>query len=602
VSEPPTIPVPRPPLDVTDSGPIRHFIVCGDSPLAYRLAVELRERYDGHVTAIVRPGESVWAERIAAIPGIDVVITDRLDASAFARAHLHSADGLALVNNDDGGNVDAALVAQELAPGIRIVLRMFNVSLAESMERTLDNCQVLSSAAIAAPAFVSAALDDHSSAKISIADRTLVSIRRVRADPRDVVLGLAVMGERGTDPETLPADDTRADLVLAVAKPPARRRVRRKTSRLRGLPIIFGPRLRSVLGVFFLIFLVGSAVLAWSTGASIGNAMYTAAIAELSGNPDTVSGLIPKATLVVLTMVSIALIPALTATLVDALVKARLQREAGGLLDPIKDHIIVVGLGDVGTRVLRELYDQGVDVVAIEKDPEARGVLVARELDVPLIIGDASRTSMLVAASVSTCRALVISSADDVTNLETALKGRAEKPDLRVVLRLFDGEFADRVKNAFNIDISRSVSYLAAPAFAAAMLGRYVIATIPVRRRALLVAELPIGENSPIEGEPAGAVNVERESRLLAIRAGNQVLWRPSDGRPLRSPERLVVITTRHGLGRLTARTATPAQLERAPFGLLKSWQMPHSRTESGEISDDNPAVGPTDAGLPGPA
>jgi hypothetical protein len=160
------------------------------------------------------------------------------------------------------------------------------------------------------------------------------------------------------------------------------------------------------------------------------------------------------------------------------------------------------------------------------------------------------------------------------------------------------------VKRAFNINISRSVSYLAAPAFAAAMLGRYVIATIPVRRRALLVAELPVGPDSPLEHERSGAVNVDHESRLLAIRTGdgNQVLWRPSDGRPLRRTDRLIVIATRHGLGRLTTATATPAQLETTPYGLLKPWQMPHSRTDSGESPDANPPVGPTDAGLPGPA
>ena len=214
--------MPRGDLDVTDSGPIRHFVVCGDNPLAYRLAVELWERYDGHVTAIVPPGQSVWAERIAGIPMIDVVVTDRIDARAFERAHLVEADALALANQDDGGNIDAALVAQEIKPGIRIVLRMFNLSLAESMERMLDNTQVLSSAAIAAPAFVAAALDEGSSAPIKVADRTLVSLRRERADPKDVVLGLAVMGERGTEPETLPPDDGRADLVLAEGKPPAR--------------------------------------------------------------------------------------------------------------------------------------------------------------------------------------------------------------------------------------------------------------------------------------------------------------------------------------------------------------------------------------------
>src|SRR5262245_8619028 len=473
--------MPRRELDVTDSGPIRHFVVCGDNPLAYRLVVELRERYDGHVTAIVPPGQSVWSERIASIPMVDVVVTDRIDASAFDRARLTGADALALASQDDGGNIDAALVAQELKPGIRIVLRMYNVSLAESMERMLDNCQVLSAAAIAAPAFVSAALDDHSRAKINVAGRTLASIRRTRTNPNDVVLGLAVMGEHGTEPETLPIDDRRADLVLADTKPPARVRGRRSSGRLRVLPIIFGPRLRAVLGVFLLLFLAGSAVLAWTENVPITDAMYRALIAELSGNADSIGGIGEKATLIVLTLVSIALIPALTATLVDALVRARLQRESGGLMEPVKDHYIVVGLGDVGTRVLRALYDQGVDIVAIEKDPEARGVQVARELGVPLIIGDAWRTATLVAASVGTCQALVVASTDDVTNLETALKGLAEKPDLRVVLRLFDGEFAERVRNVFNINISRSVSYLAAPAFAAAMLGRYVIATIPVR-------------------------------------------------------------------------------------------------------------------------
>jgi voltage-gated potassium channel Kch len=106
---------------------------------------------------------------------------------------------------------------------------------------------------------------------------------------------------------------------------------------------------------------------------------------------------------ILLIVFSIALIPALTATIVDSLVKARLQREAGGLHEPISQHVVVVGLGDVGTRVTRALYDQGVDVVAIERNPEARGVPVSRELGIPVIIGDASRSETLAAASVATC-------------------------------------------------------------------------------------------------------------------------------------------------------------------------------------------------------
>ena len=104
-------------------------------------------------------------------------VSDRLDADAFEQARLASADALALVSQDDGGNIDAALVAQELNPDLRIVIRMFNYSLGERISALLNNCEVLSSAAIAAPAFVAAALDERTSAPITIGDRTLVSTR-----------------------------------------------------------------------------------------------------------------------------------------------------------------------------------------------------------------------------------------------------------------------------------------------------------------------------------------------------------------------------------------------------------------------------------------
>ena len=202
--------------------------------------------------------------------------------------------------------------------------------------------------------------------------------------------------------------------------------------------------------------------------------------------------------------------------------KARLQREAGGLYDPIADHIVVVGLGDVGTRVVRALHDQGIDVVAIERNPEARGVAGRPGPQHP---GDHRRRQPGRDArrrlGRHTCRALVVASTDDVTNLETALLGRAAQPDLRVVLRLFDGEFADRVRRAFNIHISRSVSYLAAPAFAAAMIGRAGARHHPG----------PPPRAAPRRGAgrrglggwstgPSASLNRRHESRLLAVRTG----------------------------------------------------------------------------------
>jgi Trk K+ transport system NAD-binding subunit len=304
----------------------------------------------------------------------------------------------------------------------------------------------------------------------------------------------------------------------------------------------------------------------------------------------------------VLTLSSIALIPALTAAIVDSVVKARLRLEAGGLTEPIEDHMVVVGLGDVGTRVVRSLNEAGVDVVAIERNPQARGVQVARDLGIPVIIGDASRNETLLNASVATCRALVVVSTDDVTNLETALIGRTAKPDLRVVLRIFDGEFADRIKRAFNINHSRSVSYLAAPAFAAAMQGRQVIGTIPVRRRVLIVADLPVASGSVLEHQPVSAVNRDHEVRLLAVRTADQVLWKPSEGRPLRSNDRVIAVATRAGLGHLLTDLTTQRTNGHTPFRLLEPWEGPHPRPESSEGTGEHPPFGPTDAPSTRPA
>ena len=220
-------------MTIEPSGSARHFVVCGDTPLAYRLVEELVTRYEVHVIAIVAPTHTVWADKITRIAGVTVVESDRLDPETFSRAGVAHAEAIALVDQEDSGNVEAALLAQEINPDIRIVIRMFNLSLGERMSALLNNCAVLSAAAIAAPAFVAAALDEATTAPIKVADRTVVAVRRTKARPDDVIAALAVMGPRGTEPETLPtSDESRADLVLARAKPapPPRARPRRQAA------------------------------------------------------------------------------------------------------------------------------------------------------------------------------------------------------------------------------------------------------------------------------------------------------------------------------------------------------------------------------------
>ncbi len=264
-----------------------------------------------------------------------------------------------------------------------------------------------------------------------------------------------------------------------------------------------------------------------------------------------------KATLVVLTIASIALIPLLTGAVVDAVIKVRLEVADGSLPRRASGHVIVVGLGGVGSHVVEGLHALGVDVIAIDRSADARGVSAARELRIPLIVGDASRRETLVAASLATSRALVVLTSDDVTNLETALVGRAVRPDLRVVLRLFDGDFADQVQRAFDLTISRSVSYLAVPSFVARMLG-HELEAIPVARRVLLVAKTTVGERSLLARMTVGDLRRPGETWLLRLTnlVGSQLPATVADGRRLRPGEKITVVATRAGLARLMAEAA----------------------------------------------
>ena len=107
----------------------------------------------------------------------------------------------------------------------------------------------------------------------------------------------------------------------------------------------------------------------------------------------------------------------------------------------------------------------------MEADEDGPFVPVARALGVHVMIGRVGVPGVLEAVDVAHCRCVVVATSDDAANLETALEARALRPDLRVVLRLFDPDLAERAERAFGIHRSLSVSALAAPAFALAASG-----------------------------------------------------------------------------------------------------------------------------------
>lgn len=549
-----------------------HFVVCGDDPLAQRLVDELRLQVGADVTVIMPSKRRNHGPQIARLPNVTVVEAGELSTETFQAARLDTARALALVGQDDVANIHAAMRAQEIRPDLRLVLRMFDMGLGDRIRTMFTDCAVLSDSALAAPWLVADALEQLTPGHVRLPGRTLRIARRGDVPDDRVVCGLADT----SDPyrmRLLPEDEDGADLVLATAdaslKDPLSgerlwpARLRRPALWLRAFAT---RRLIAFVLAFVAVLIAVSAVFAVIGDYAWPDAIYLALLdAAGAAQPELGRSAGEKIIQIVVTVLGISLIPVLTAAVVDTVVGGRLAAAAGRLRWPVRDHHVVVGLGNVGSRVLEQLHDLGQQVVCVEVNQDAKGVPLARRLGVPVVFGDANEPETLRAASVGTGRAVLALTSDDVTNLRVALSARELRGDLRLVLRLFDGDFAARVQRSFDIATSRSVSFLSAPSFVTAMVERQVIDTIAVGRRVLLIAEVRLGAESELAGQQIAHAEALREVRILGVRAGADgiVDWQPHSGRTLVAEERLLLIATRAGLGRaLTASIGSVAVTE----------------------------------------
>jgi Trk K+ transport system NAD-binding subunit len=538
-----------------------HVILCGANALASRMAEELTARYGLAVTVIVPSSASGHAPRMAAMPGVRILERPELTAEAFLEAGLPVARGLAILHQDDLGNFHAALRAQELSPQLRLVIAIFNAGLGERIRDFFADCAVLSEAQMAAPSLIAAALGEPAPSHVRMASRTMYVARRQDVGADQIICGLATSSD-ADEPNLLPAGDPAAGLVLAVAdgtprNPLSRQRRRRLTAPLRLLRQGVGTKLGLVFAVLVAVLSAGFVLLAGPLGFAPLTALYLTLL-DAAGAAVTGPG-VPSAEKVaqfLLTFDGMAFLPLVTAVIVGS----RIPGVAAAVRPPVTNHVIVAGLGTVGARIIGQLHDLGIDVVGVDKSADAAGMPLAQRLGIRVVIGETHREETLRAAGISSCQALVSVTDSDIANLETALNARALAAEPRIVVRLYDDDLAARVQGTIGNTVSRSTSYLAAPAFAAAVLDHQVLRTIAVGRHVLLLADVVADDGSGLDGRPVAAVHQPGLLRVIALRRPGSagVDWSPAPDYVISRGDRLVVLATRAGLSGMLRHDGAP--------------------------------------------
>jgi Trk K+ transport system NAD-binding subunit len=184
----------------------------------------------------------------------------------------------------------------------------------------------------------------------------------------------------------------------------------------------------------------------------------------------------------------------------------------------MRDHIIVVGLGSTGIRVVRDLAAAGYDVVVIEQDENNRLLSTVAKLDVPVIFGDSTMRQTLESAQVERARGIAVMTQSDMENIRTGivlLKILGSDTTVPIVLRVQGRALSAAVSQQFGFENVRSVVDLAAPWFIGAAMGLKVLGTFWVGQRSFMVGAMLVAEGSELDG--LRMVEMSTQTRVIAI-------------------------------------------------------------------------------------
>ena len=357
---------------------------------------------------------------------------------------LHDIERAIVVAGDDAFSLRTALMVRDADADVEILLTYDDQSTSRELCDRIGNCRVVSMAEIVAPILAGPCLDE--------------SLGAVRVEDGRVV-GVT------TDGDELDESDVEV---------PRRHRVR---PLLRALLLPYDKSAAllfyGLIGLLTVLF-VETVLAAIVLPQNIIDSFYGAAKTLVTVDPNDKVADGPdwfKTFVSILMLLALVFEAFFTAGIVNRLIGRRLTGLIGRRAVPRRDHVIVVGMGQIGLRLCLLLRECGVSVVAVDDREEGENVGEAREAGLPVVIGRGGDPSLLKRLSLGRALALAAVTDDDVENLAIGIAALSLEDETRLVLRVGDGKLANETRSLFKIGLVRDVHRIAAALIAAKATG-----------------------------------------------------------------------------------------------------------------------------------
>jgi Trk K+ transport system NAD-binding subunit len=172
---------------IPDSG---HVIVCGLGNVGYRVVEEL-QREGERVVVIERARDNPFIATARRL-GAAVIVGNAAVAEVLRQAHSAHAKAVVAATSNELINLEIALLARDLNPQQRVVLRLTDPHLAQTLREAANVRLAVSIPDMAAPAFLAALLGDRVRGVFLTAGRLLAVIDLVVSPEDPFLVGTAV--------------------------------------------------------------------------------------------------------------------------------------------------------------------------------------------------------------------------------------------------------------------------------------------------------------------------------------------------------------------------------------------------------------------------
>ncbi len=574
------------------------FLVCGLGSLGQQCVVALKE-FGVSIIAIEEVLPRSW--EIPDIPNLleDLIIGDCRQEVVLEEAKIRQCRAVLLVTSSERVNTEAAFAARLLNPQTRLVVRSAKENLNELLSTHLGNFVSIEPTQLPVTAFALAALGTKTLGFFNLEGQELRVVKR-QIQPGDSLCRrlvhelnshtrrvLSHIPNSSTLPQSFhewepeasvqagdtliyievtqkftarskkPTTDTKRDwqqFWQEITQALSWRNLKQKLTELWHSNYQHQVRRVAVIsGITVLILLLcGTVLFYWNyPDISLRDAFYATAILLLGGYGDLFGDL--KLTMPIpwwlqlfslgLTLAGTAFVGVLYALLTETLLTARFQFSKRRPPVPQQEHVVLIGLGRLGLGIAALLQEFKQPVVGITRRDIDPNILP----QLPVINGDFAE--VLKKANLPTAKSVLVTTDDEMVNLEVGLMAHAANPTSGLVIRTFEQGLSNNLAQLLP-DAQVLCAYaLAAEAFAGAAFGENIDNLFRLNNKTILVTEYRIEANDTLNGlllaEVAygyGVVPVLHQKEQEAPKL------MPSDDTRLAIGDRMVVLATSNGL------------------------------------------------------